>query len=593
MLFLKKEIKMLHKKQFNALFLGAVLSSFVSIKADEAELRSKLFDVRDKNIGVNNSPTPVSDCLFDLAVTGDTVTIFRNSVAEPSIAVNPSNKKHVIVTYEQDVIGSTEVSNMGALNLGIAYSDDGGKHWKHSNSLNTQFCTGGFADTVSNVRVTYGPNDTAYLTATFANVQENPNTLNQSGTFVSTSTDNGKTWSFPTVLDASGTTLNDLDVSTPLNNMASVSVDPNNPNNVFIAWSRSPESSALGSNSVISRSTDSGLTWSNNAVLYDPFLDTTFAEINNGIQNDMSVNGNRIVTMPNGTVLNFMTRTFAAPGTTDQQFMDDVFPYQYRQFDIALTSSSDNGMTFNTDARPVVSLDGNAVFTGGYTYSGADVTGGVGTQLSTQGSNQFFDVAVNPNNGYLYAIYETGEFSANQLPQIALVTSRDGGTTWSEPVRVSRTPLTVPNPQAFTPSIAIADNVVGILYQDFRKSTVSIPTTDTNTKTNVWFAQYRERSNPEGGSTGVGLDFLTESLVSRHSYNITNGPTVEGGVLTNGNYASVVGLHDDFYMAYIKANNIQITPAQPIVDDVATETVLLLDNNRRTSPFFSRIDAKD
>lgn len=591
-------MKMLHKsflKQSNALFIGTVLLSFVFLKAetDDFALRSHLFDVRDKNIGVNNSPTPVSDCLFDLAIEGETVTIFRNSVAEPSVAVNPSNKKHVIVAYEQDVIGSPDVFNMGALNLGIAYSDDGGKHWKHSYSLNTQFCTGGFADTVSNVRVTYGSNEVAYLTATFANVQENPNTLNQSGTFVSTSYDNGKTWSFPIMLDASSTTLDDLDVSTPLSNMASVSVDPNNPENVLIAWSRTTESSGLGSSSIVSRSINSGLTWSDNAVLYNPFDDTIFAEINNGIQNNMSVNDNRIVTMPNGSILNFMTRTFAGPGTTNQQFVDDVWPFEFRQFDIAFTSSSDNGMTWSTDARPVVSIDGNSTFTGGYTYSGADVTGGVGTQTSTLGSNQSFDVAVNPHNGYLYVVYQSGEFTSSQLPQIALVTSRDGGLTWSEPVRVSRTPLTAPNPQAFTPAIAIADNVVGILYNDFRKSNISVPTESTNIKTNVWFAQYKEKSNPQGGSTGIGLDFATESLVSRHSYNIVNGPTVQGGVLTNGIYASVVGLHDDFYAAYIKANNVQLVPAQPIVDDPETETVLLLDNNRRTSPFFSRIDAKD
>src|SRR6201996_4559968 len=200
-------------KQSNPLLVGAVLLSFASIQADESELRSKLFDVRDKNIGVNNSPNAVSDCLLNLAVTGDTVTIFRNSVAEPSVAVNPMNKKQVIVSYEQDVIGSANIANMGSLSIGLAYSDDGGKHWKHSNSLNTQICNGGFADTVSNLQVTYGSNDTAFLTGTFANVQENPNTLNQSGTFVSRSTDNGKTWSFPSILSASATTLNDLTTS--------------------------------------------------------------------------------------------------------------------------------------------------------------------------------------------------------------------------------------------------------------------------------------------------------------------------------------------------------------------------------------------
>ncbi len=589
---------MLHKiflKQSSILMAGATLLSFSSIKSENDILRSNLFDVRDKNIGVNNSPNSdlSNSCLSDLAVTGDTATIFRNSVAEPSLAVNPLNKKQVIAVYEQDIIGSNEIGNLGSLSIGIARSENGGKTWITSDSLNTQICNGGFAQTVGNARITYANNGIAYLTATFANVQNNPNNLNQSGVFVSQSEDNGKTWSFPIILDASSNNLNDQTSTSPFSTISNVSVDPNNANNVYVTWGRTPNDASLSSNAIISFSRDGGLTWSDNAVLYNPFLDTTFAAINNGIANNMSVTNNTIITQPNGNVLNFMTRTYAAPGTTNMQFVNDVWPYQYRLFDIAFTSSTDNGVTFNTSARVVTTIDGNSTFTGGYTYSGADITGGVGAQISTEGSNQFFDVAINPENGYLYVAYQTGEFTANQLPQIALVTSRDGGLTWSQPARVSRTPVNSPNPQAFTPAIAIAEcGVVGVLYQDFRKSNVSIPTTNTNTKTNVWFAQYQEKNNPTGGSTGIGLDFVNEVLVSKHSYNIQTGPAVEGGILTNGNFASVDALGDDFYAAYIKTNNIQIIPAQPLVDNPETETILLLENNRRTSPFFSRIDAK-
>lgn len=563
------------------------------LHSSEMATRSNLFDIRDKNISLSSSPNPVSSCLNDLAVIGETTTIYRNSEAQPYIAVNPLNKKEVVAVFEQDVVGSTATENLGALSIGVTYSYDGGKTWNYSDSLVTQLCSGGFADTVSNIWINYGSNEKVYLTATFSNISLNPNTLNQSGVFVSVSSDNGKNWSFPIILDASSHYVNEPTQAFPLISKATITVDPNDPDNLYAVWSRSADGTTLHSDAIFSKSTDAGLTWSANAVLYNPFTDTQFATINNGIANNMSVTNNRIVILPDGNLLNFMTRTYAAPGTTNPQFVNDVWPYQYRLFDIAFTRSTNGGTTWNLNATPVVSIDGNNTFTGGYTYDCPNITGGVGAQTSTLGSNQFFDVAVNPDNSYLYVVYQSGEFTPAQLPQVALVSSRDSGITWSDSVRVSRTSFNAPNPQAFTPSVTVAEgNVVGIMYYDFRKSDTSIPTTSTNTKTNVWFAQYKETVSSSGGSTGIGLDFLNEVLVSKHSYNIQTGPTVYTGLLTNGNYAGATALHDDFYITYIKANNILLIPAQVLVDDTNTGTVLFLDNNKRTSAYFSRIDTK-
>jgi hypothetical protein len=49
--------------------------------------------------------------------------------------------------------------------------------------------------------------------------------------------------------------------------------------------------------------------------------------------------------------------------------------------------------------------------------------------------------------------------------------SADGGLTWSAPIRVNQTPLSIPstNRQAFFPSIAVAeDGTIGVSYYDFR-----------------------------------------------------------------------------------------------------------------------------
>jgi len=585
------------------LMTGIALLSIFNVKSNEDAQRASdchshgrpvtAIKIRDKNVGFQNSPVSVSSCLNDLAVTGATTTIYRNAVAEPSIAVNPNDRRKVIIAFEQGVIGSETVANLGALTVGISYSRDGGKHWNHSHSLDTQICDGGFADTVSNIQVSYASNGKAYLTATFANVSNNPNTLNQSGVFVSVSEDDGKTWSYPTILDASSHFINEELNTFPLTNNVQISVDPNNPNNVYAVWTRAADGNTLHSNSIISRSTNGGLTWSDNAILYNPSNDVPFRQINNGNANNLNIVNNQLITLPNGTLLNFMTRTYAAPGTTNQQFVNDVWPYQYRQFDIAVTRSTDNGATWSTTATPIAMIDGNSTFTGGYTYSGNDITGGVGTEFSTQGSNQFFDVAINPQNGRMYVVYQSGEFSANQLPQIALISSRDNGMTWSQPVRVSTTPLNSPNPQAFTPAISVSENgIVGLLYQDFRNSDIAVPNTSSNTKTDVWFAQYRETNSQTGGSTGVGLDFINNVRISSKSYNIQAGPIVAGGVETNGNYQDLVTQGNNFYAAYVKTNKVIPMPTQTLVNNPQTNTVLILDDNRITSPYFSRINTR-
>ena len=51
---------------------------------------------------------------------------------------------------------------------------------------------------------------------------------------------------------------------------------------------------------------------------------------------------------------------------------------------------------------------------------------------------ELFDVAVDPQNGNLYAAWESSLF--NTVDQIAFAMSRDGGLTWSDPVRINQTP---------------------------------------------------------------------------------------------------------------------------------------------------------
>jgi hypothetical protein len=79
--------------------------------------------------------------------------------------------------------------------------------------------------------------------------------------------------------------------------------------------------------------------------------------------------------------------------------------------------------------------------------------------------------ATDNRNGNLYAVWEDGRFSNFQYNDIAFSMSADGGFTWSAPIRINQTPLSVPplNRQAFLPTLAVAANgTIGVTYYDFR-----------------------------------------------------------------------------------------------------------------------------
>ena len=152
----------------------------------------------------------------------------------------------------------------------------------------------------------------------------------------------------------------------------------------------------------------------------------------------------------------------------------------------------------------VPSFVNNLIYTGGYTYdSNGNITGGVGTLMRNDQTVPSYNV--NPKNGFLYVAYQSSEFRADQLQQIGLVTSRDGGHTWSKGVQVNRTPTNAANPQAFAPFVAVTKNGrVGVLYFDFRNDDLSDP---SSTKMDAWLAIYQEVKNHDGGSTKYWFGF--------------------------------------------------------------------------------------
>jgi hypothetical protein len=89
------------------------------------------------------------------------------------------------------------------------------------------------------------------------------------------------------------------------------------------------------------------------------------------------------------------------------------------------------------------------------------------------------EVAVDPNNGNLYATWQDTRFSG--VDQIAFSMSTDGGDTWSDPVKVSQTPPSADpgNQQAWVPAVHVAaDGTIAVTSYDFRFNTpaAGVPT---------------------------------------------------------------------------------------------------------------------
>jgi hypothetical protein len=88
-----------------------------------------------------------------------------------------------------------------------------------------------------------------------------------------------------------------------------------------------------------------------------------------------------------------------------------------------------------------------------------------------------FDVAVNRDNGNLYAVWQDARFSGFRYDTIAFSQSTNGGRSWSAPVRInagSDAGARLDDRQAFTPAVHVADDgTVGVTFYDFRNNTAA------------------------------------------------------------------------------------------------------------------------
>lgn len=394
------------------------------------------------------SPFP-ADCGLepegDDAIFGEGV-VFVDSEVEPFVDINPTDPDNLIAVWQQD-----RWSNGGARGNAAGVSFDGGQSWQVGTFPDVTVCTGGEFDRASDPWVSFGPDGTAYamhLVTDGDTLPGRPGGFGRNGMMVQTSNDGGLTWNDPVLIaeDTEGDDLHDKN---------SLTADPTRPGFAYAVWdfldlptgaAINPERGVFGGGlgfkgaALISRTTDGGATWSEPERLYNP----------GGVNQTI---GNQIVVQPDGTLVNFFVEIL--------NFRNDDGGAQF-DLNLSLKRSPDAGETWLPAGRPIrfAEMAFAPIFdpdTGEF-HRTADIIP---------------DVAVDRNNGTLYTVWQDARFTGQS--QVAFTMSTDGGSTWTTPINISKTPDDPDNPrnaQAFIPAVHVADDgTVGVTYYDFRDNT--------------------------------------------------------------------------------------------------------------------------
>lgn len=335
--------------------------------------------------------------------------------AEVSIAINPKHPDIIIATSFQT--GRPPRPRAGSYNY---VSTDGGKTWKTIPVEDPKGLTQG-DDTVY-----FGSDGTAYHAhLSFVGIRVAKPPRAESGILVEASKDGGLTW------NESVPAINHINSVTPFEDKPGIVVDnaaeSKYKGNVYLAWTRfdvygsaDPE---CHSQIYFSRSTDGGKSFSMPFRISDSGGDCR--------DSDNTVEGAVPAVGPKGEVY----LVWAGP------------------LGLVFKKSPDGGLTFGKD-KVIGPMPGGWDFSvdGLDRANGMPVTG--------------VDLSNGPNKGTLYLNWIDAR---NGDLDVFIASSRDGGETWSSPVRVNDDPLKNGKVQFFTwMSVDPIDGSVNIVFYDRR-----------------------------------------------------------------------------------------------------------------------------
>ncbi|HEX6650797.1 MAG TPA: sialidase family protein [Pyrinomonadaceae bacterium] len=335
--------------------------------------------------------------------------------AEVSIAINPKNPDNMVAASFQ--IGRPPAPRAGSSHY---VTFDGGKTWKTVPTPNPGNLVQG--DDV----VVFSSDGVAYHAhLSFEGIRLARPTRAESGMIVNVSKDGGNTWTGGTAA------INHINSVTPFEDKPGIVVD-NAPGskakgNVYLAWTRFD---VYGSNNpehhsqiYFTRSTDQGQTFSMPFRISDTGGDC--------VDSDNTVEGAVPAVGPSGEIY----VVWAGP------------------LGLVLDKSSDGGLTFGKD-KVIGDIPGGWDFSidGLTRANGMPVTG--------------VDLSDGPNKGTLYVNWIDAR---NGDPDVFVMSSRNGGDSWSKPVRVNDDPVKNGRAQFFTwMAVDPADGSINVVFYDRR-----------------------------------------------------------------------------------------------------------------------------
>jgi hypothetical protein len=456
--------------------------------------------------------------------------ILLNSEDENQVAVDPTNPNHIVALWQGD---ETTVGYRGQ-SVGVSF--DGGKTWKVAPLPGVALDSGGPLQSTADPWLAFAANGDLYATClAFTSPQQFFGTTTEDNVLVLKSTDGGLTWGAPTVL-------HDNTDPRAFNDKPSIATDPTDTNLAYMAWDFFSVPSGFASRNeqpvigfagvkgpaVFTRTTDGGKTWEPVQTIYDPGA------------NSLAF-GHELVVRPDGTLLDFFAEDLGNKNND-----------RGRKFEVNLSvlMSTDKGQTWQ-NGKPIRAAKMDAV-----PLSDPDTGIPIDDTRLTQEQP---DVAVDPHNGYLYAVWRDGSFSGGQYSSIAFSMSTDGGFTWSAPVQINKTPTNLPpgDQQAWLPSVKVAhDGTVAVTYYDFRNNDAN-----PGLATDYWVVFGKPTTataltNPS--NWGNELRLTDQSFDLEKSLFQGNGDTVPGLFL--GDYEGLKAVGNDFVATFCVAG---VSPTDP------------------------------
>lgn len=383
-------------------------------------------------------------------------TSYLNAAVEPSMAANPrtagADSTNLIGVWQQD-----RWSNGGARDVVAGSSFDGGATWGET-PLPFSACASRRSRFVraSDPWVSIGPDGTAYASAVGLGPSAN-------AVLVATSADGGRTWGHPSdvILDRTSRYQDDK---------PSITADPTRPGVAYVTWNRTQQ--PVVSHQMCSwfaMTTDGGRTWS------------PARQIARVLQGDAI--GHQIVVDPRRHILyNVFLETLDGgdPDAAAPQANGGKGSASSRL--IVFVKSLDGGRTWSTPriiAR-VPALDPlvDFLYRLGYPLPAA---------------------AVDPGTGTLYVAWTGTRADQGNRPNIVLVASSTGGSSWSAPRRIDG-----PSGQpAFTPAIEVSSQgVVGVAFYSANQLYAANTDSDPHPPTvlvDEWFASSQDGRHFGGG----------------------------------------------------------------------------------------------